>query len=123
MKSKYTTDTERAPLLGPKPPKNEVDLCEDQYILHPAIFRKLYLSHFLSTWNSRVFEFGAVLYLAGIFPGTLVPMSLYALARGLSAFLFSPIVGSHIDTANRLQVVRLSIGMTALLSYYNFHRL
>ena len=123
MESKYTTDAERAPLLGPKLPKNEVDFCEDQFIVHPTISRKLYLSHFLSTWNSRVFEFGAVLYLAGIFPGTLVPMSLYALARGLSAFLFSPVVGSYIDTANRLQVVRLSIGMTALLSYYNFHRL
>ncbi|KAJ3979583.1 hypothetical protein F5890DRAFT_908922 [Lentinula detonsa] len=38
----------------------------------------LYISHFLSTWNSRVFEFGAVLYLATIYPGTLLPMSIYA---------------------------------------------
>ena len=77
----------------------------------PAILaNRLYVSHFLSTWNSRVFEFGAVLYLATIFPGTLLPMSVYALTRGASAVLFSPAVGQYIDTSNRLKVVRLSIG-------------
>ncbi|KZL64931.1 iron transporter [Colletotrichum incanum] len=75
----------------------------------PQITRRLYLSHFLSTWNSRMFEFGAVLYLATIFPGTLLPMSLYALARGLSALLFAPTVGHYIDNNDRLKVVRASI--------------
>ncbi|KAF2101061.1 hypothetical protein NA57DRAFT_36305 [Rhizodiscina lignyota] len=70
---------------------------------------RLYLSHFLSTWNSRVFEFGAVLYLASIFPSTLLPMSVYAVARAASAILFSPAVGRYIDTKDRLHVVRLSI--------------
>ena len=77
----------------------------------PAILTNhIYVSHFLSTWNSRVFEFGSVLYLATIFPGTLLPMSVYALTRGLSAIFFAPAVGQYIDTSNRLQVVRLSIG-------------
>lgn len=79
---------------------------------HPDIrssARQLYRSHFLSTWNSRIFEFGAVLYLAAIYPGTLMPMSLYALARGLSAIILAPAVGLYIDTGNRLQVVRSSI--------------
>ena len=74
------------------------------------IARRLYTSHFLSTWNSRVFEFGSVLYLATIFPGTLLPMSIYAFARGCSAVLLSPLVGRYIDTGERLSVVRLSIG-------------
>ena len=74
------------------------------------ITKRLYTSHFLSTWNTRVFEFGAVLYLASIFPGTLLPMSVYALTRATSAILFSPAVGQYIDAGNRLQVVRLSIG-------------
>ncbi|PTB51695.1 hypothetical protein M431DRAFT_484660 [Trichoderma harzianum CBS 226.95] len=74
-----------------------------------SVARRLYVSHFLSTWNSRVFEFGAVLYLAAVFPGTLLPMSLYALIRGLSAIIFAPAVGWYIDTGNRLQVVRVSI--------------
>ncbi|KAK4073471.1 uncharacterized protein Triagg1_5297 [Trichoderma aggressivum f. europaeum] len=74
-----------------------------------SVARRLYASHFLSTWNSRVFELGAVLYLASVFPGTLLPMSLYALVRGLSAIVFAPAVGWYIDTGNRLQVVRVSI--------------
>jgi hypothetical protein len=71
---------------------------------------RLYISHFLSTWNSRVFEFGAVLYLAAIFPTTLLPMSVYALVRGTSAIVFSSNVGSYIDKSERLSAVRLSIG-------------
>lgn len=100
---------ERSPLLS---------RCED---VHYSSFnhhldirssaRRLYVSHFLSTWNSRIFEFGAVLYLSAIFPGTLMPMSLYALARGLSAIILAPAVGLYIDTGNRLQVVRTSIGV------------
>jgi iron-regulated transporter 1 len=30
------------------------------------VARRLYVSHLLSTWNSGVFEFGSVLYLAAI---------------------------------------------------------
>jgi hypothetical protein len=75
-----------------------------------SISRRLYVSHFLSTGNSRVFEFGSVLYLASIFPGTLLPLSVYAVARGLAAILLSPALGHYIDTADRLRVVRLSIG-------------
>ncbi|KAF2164256.1 hypothetical protein M409DRAFT_68111 [Zasmidium cellare ATCC 36951] len=81
----------------------------------PRITRRLYASHFLSTWNSRVFEFGAVLYLAKIYPNTLLPMSAYALARGLAAILFSPLVGQYIDSGNRLKVVRLSIVVQRLV--------
>lgn len=70
---------------------------------------RLYTSHFLSTWNSRVFEFGAVLFLASIFPDTLLPMSVYALVRSASAILFAQSIGSWIDRGNRLTVVRVSI--------------
>jgi solute carrier family 40 (iron-regulated transporter), member 1 len=83
-----------------------------------SVHRRLYISHFLSTWNSRVFEFGAVLYLASIFPGTLLPMSVYALARSISAILFSPFIGRYIDKSQRLWIVRLSIGnMHCLIKY------
>lgn len=94
--------TESSPLLQTNPASD--------HRVPPRIARRLYLSHFLSTWNSRVFEFGAVLYLATIFPGTLLPMSVYALTRGLSAILFASAVGHYIDFGNRLQVVRVSIG-------------
>jgi len=83
------------------------------FVVPTNISRRLYVSHFLSTWNSRIFEFGAVLYLAAIYPATLLPMSVYALARGLSAIIFAPVIGQYIDVGNRLQVVRLSIGMAS----------
>jgi hypothetical protein len=74
---------------------------------------RLYVSHTLSTANSRVFEFGSVLYIAAVFPNTLMPMSVYAMARGASAVAFSSLVGRYIDTENRLRVVRMSIGRLA----------
>ncbi|EFY92155.1 iron-regulated transporter, putative [Metarhizium acridum CQMa 102] len=70
---------------------------------------QLYTSHFLSMWNSRLFEFGAVLFLASIFPSTLSPMSIYALVRSLSAMLLAHPLGTWIDSGNRLGVVRVSI--------------
>ena len=72
-------------------------------------YNRLYVSHTLSTFNSRTFEFGATLFLAHIFPSTLLPISLYAVVRGLSAVLLSPSVGRHIDHAPRLRVVRDSV--------------
>lgn len=108
-----------------QPPDEEPAINERTALAHNAIgsrdqvstriARRLYTSHFLSTWNSRVFEFGAVLYLATVFPGTLLPMSVYALTRGLSAILFAPAIGHYVDTGNRLQVVRVSISKCSLL--------
>ncbi|XDG07631.1 hypothetical protein ABKA04_007246 [Annulohypoxylon sp. FPYF3050] len=98
---------EEAPLLSSDEGRQDDNTPE--HTVPRRIASKLYVSHFLSTWNSRVFEFGAVIYLATIYPGTLLPMSIYALARGLSAMLFATAVGQYIDTGNRLQVVRVSI--------------
>lgn len=70
---------------------------------------RLFTSHFLSTWNSRAFEFGAILFLASIYPQTLRPMSIYALLRSAAAILFAQPVGTWIDRRNRLAVVRASI--------------
>ena len=74
----------------------------------PVTYR-LYISHFLSTWNSRVFEFGAVLFLAALYPGSLASLSIYALVRSGSAIILSPTVGRIIDNKDRLHVVRFSI--------------
>lgn len=73
------------------------------------LFARFYISHTLSTFNSRVFEFGAILYLASIFPGNLLPMSIYAICRSASAVVLGPTVGRWIDRSGRLTVVRTSI--------------
>ncbi|KAI4234033.1 MAG: hypothetical protein LQ349_004039 [Xanthoria aureola] len=70
---------------------------------------RLYLSHFLSTWNSRMFEFAAFLFLAAVFPGTLLFASIYALARSCAVFLLSSSIGSLMDRTNRLVTIRHSI--------------
>ena len=74
-----------------------------------GVLRRLYVSHTLSTWNSRTFEFGAVLFLASLFPGTLLYASLYALTRAAAATLLSSWVGRSIDNWDRLRCVRASI--------------
>ncbi|KAL8742446.1 MAG: hypothetical protein Q9190_005069 [Brigantiaea leucoxantha] len=77
--------------------------------LSNGVTQKLYVSHFLSTWNSRGFEFGAIVFIANIFPGTLLPVSIYAMVRAASAILLAPAIGRSIDHGHRLQVVRSSI--------------
>lgn len=69
----------------------------------------LYISHSISAWNSRAFQFGSVLFLASLFPGTLLPVSVYALASKLPGALFAHRFGQYIDTNERLKVVRNSI--------------
>lgn len=70
---------------------------------------RLYVSHFLSTWNSRVFEFGAALFLTSIYPGTLLPVSIYSLVRNAGYIIFAQPVGNWINKGNRLNLIRASI--------------
>lgn len=97
----------------PSQPRSRFDIIstDDEAKKTSTIKWRLYISHFLSTWNSRVFEFAAILFLAHIFEGTLLPASIYALCRAASAVFFAPMVGRYVDRENRLKVVRRSIGM------------
>jgi hypothetical protein len=76
---------------------------------------KLFVSHFLSTWNNRLFEFGAVLFISTIFPGTLFPASIYALTRSASVVVFSAAIGHLIDRSERIFLIRLSISKSSSL--------
>ncbi|KAM3415302.1 Solute carrier family 40 member [Cercospora zeina] len=91
-------------------PQRLLDEAEDLHPrLHPGVFAALYASHFLSAWNSRMFEFGSFLFLASLFPDTLLPASIYALSRSAAAAVLSPPLGSYVDRADRLTAVRVSI--------------
>jgi iron-regulated transporter 1 len=74
-----------------------------------SLLWRLYVSHTLSTWNARTFEFGAVIFLAAIFPGTLFFASCYALFRAAAAAVLGSWVGDQVDCKNRLVLVRQSI--------------
>ncbi|KAF2149541.1 hypothetical protein K461DRAFT_230750 [Myriangium duriaei CBS 260.36] len=77
----------------------------------PVPITRLYISHFLSAWNIRLIEFGSVLFISQIYPSTLLPASVYALIRAFAAIVFSSAVGTLVDRLNRLQTIRLSIGV------------
>lgn len=71
--------------------------------------RNLYIAHFLSTWGIRNSEFSCTIFLAAAFPGTLYYVSLYTLAKSLTAVLFSSRVGSIVDQIDRLRAARFMI--------------
>lgn len=80
----------------------------DAGVPRPIAFR-LYTSHFLSTWNSRLFEFGAALFLTAVYPGTLLPVSIYSLVRNAGYIVLAQPLGKWINNGNRLSIIRTSI--------------
>lgn len=68
-----------------------------------------YISHFLFTWNDRVWEFASVILLISAYPQTLLPSSVFGLASTASAIIFSPAVGRWFDMTSRLKSVRYAV--------------
>jgi len=68
-----------------------------------------YSSHFLFTWNDRVWEFASVIFLIAAYPRTLQPSSIFGLVTTASAILFGPSVGRWFDSSERLEAVRAAI--------------
>lgn len=62
-----------------------------------------------------MFEFGAVLFLASIFPDTLLYASVYALCRSFSVVVLSAWLGEVVDRSDRLWAIQLSIGVFRLI--------
>lgn len=56
-----------------------------------------------------MFEFAAFLFLAAVFPGTLLYASIYALSRSFAVFLLSSSIGKLMDRLDRLVTIRHSI--------------
>ena len=82
-------------------------------------FKFLYISHALSTWNARSYEFAAILFTASAFPDTLLASSIRGLVVTFMALSFSSWIGSQIDTSSsRLKCLLLttSINRVAIIS-------
>ena len=90
---------------------HDAPITGNHIIREDHLIRRLYISHFLSTWNSRTFEFATLLVVARLFQETLLPVSIYALFRAGSAICFAPFIGRYVDCGDRLKVVRVSISM------------
>ena len=70
----------------------------------------LYASHFLSMWNSRVYEFAAIIFIQNAFPGNLVASSINGIAETVCVILFSSALGRWVDRApSRLRTLLTTI--------------
>ncbi|KAG4026511.1 hypothetical protein MFRU_040g00690 [Monilinia fructicola] len=82
----------------------------------------LYLTHSLSTWNGRSYEFAAIVLTANVWPDTLVAASVRGIVKTLASICFSSTVGRWVDkspdrlrtllttiTVNRISVICASI--------------
>ncbi|KAK6594440.1 iron transporter [Botrytis cinerea] len=70
----------------------------------------LYLSHFLSTWNGRSYEFAAIIFTANAWPDTLVAASIRGIVRTLASICFSSSVGRWVDNSpDRLRILLTTI--------------
>ncbi|MCJ1312967.1 hypothetical protein MMC25_006643 [Agyrium rufum] len=70
----------------------------------------LYLSHALSTWNARTYEFAAILFTASAFPETLLAASLRGICNDTAVLFVSFSIGHYIDNApSRLRTLLMTI--------------
>lgn len=82
-------------------------------IAQPALYevtttrRYLYISHFLSMWGGRAFEFTVALSLLSLHPSSLLLTSLFGLTDSAAVFLFAPIIGAWVDNTPRLRAVTI----------------
>ncbi|KAJ3157637.1 hypothetical protein HDU89_000013 [Geranomyces variabilis] len=66
----------------------------------------LCFSYFFTTWNVRADEWAVAIFLAYLFPDTLLPVSIYTFAVTLSAICASSRVGRTVDESRRLRTIR-----------------
>ncbi|CZT01617.1 related to ferroportin 1 [Rhynchosporium agropyri] len=70
----------------------------------------LYISHFLSMWNVRTYEFAAIIFTATAYPDTLAATSIRGIARTLASILFSSMLGRWVDqNPSRLKTLMSTI--------------
>lgn len=86
---------------------------------------KLYLSHALTSWVDRSFEFASYLLISKIYTSSLLQSSIYGLTTTLAALILSNQIGNWINILSRLNTYRttllaqkISIVVSTVLFYY-----
>ena len=87
--------------------------------------RKLYISHALTSWVDRSFEFASYLLISKIYTSSLLQASVYGLTTTLAALILSNQIGNWINILSRLNTFRvtllvqkISIVVSTVLFYY-----
>ncbi|MCJ1387491.1 hypothetical protein MMC18_000334 [Xylographa bjoerkii] len=84
--------------------------CEEYRSMTRSDAWSLYVSHALSTWNARSYEFAAILFTAAAFPDTLLASSIRGLCNTVAALCLSSWIGRWIDRSqSRLRTLLLTI--------------
>ncbi|KAF9279242.1 hypothetical protein BGZ74_002904 [Mortierella antarctica] len=70
---------------------------------------KLYLSHLLTSWVDRSFEFASYLLISRVYTTSLLQASIYGLTTTLAALLLSNRIGNWINIFSRLITYRITL--------------
>lgn len=108
-RSRPSRETIQSPQLLPyHNPEQDGD--HDQPAIERSLLWRLYISHLLSTWNMRSYEFTVILLFAQAYPNSLLPTSIRGVLTNLSALLLSPAIGRWVDSnASRFHTMKLTI--------------
>ena len=89
-------------------------------MLHPK-FWALYMSHLLSTWGDKMWEFTVPFLLLGLNrPDTMTFVGIYAFCTGAANIAFGPIIGYLVDKYPRLQALIFTLLLQNVLISISF---
>ncbi|KAF9978160.1 hypothetical protein BGZ73_003541 [Actinomortierella ambigua] len=74
-----------------------------------STYHKLYLSHALTSWVDRSFEFASYLLISKVYSSSLIQASAYGLSTTLMALIFSNRIGNWINILSRLNTYRITL--------------
>lgn len=72
-------------------------------------YNSLYISHFLTSWTDRFYEFASYLFIIEIFKKSLLLPSIYGFILTICAIIFSNYVGKYVDIMERLKIIRITM--------------
>jgi len=103
------SDFQRVGTLEQQEDEPEDDYDEVGEIKRGLLWR-LYISHFLSTWNMRSYEFTVILLFAKAYPNSLLPTSIRGVLTNGATLLLSPSIGRWVDhNAARFHTMKVTI--------------
>ncbi|KAK3333419.1 Ferroporti-1 [Cercophora scortea] len=117
------TSSEETPLLNDGPAQTQTQTQtrdrmqspdrqpeDDGNEIKKGLLWRLYVSHFLSTWNMRSYEFTVILLFVKAYPNTLLPTSIRGILTNGATLLLSPAIGRWVDrNASRFHTIKITI--------------
>ncbi|KAJ0397567.1 hypothetical protein P43SY_003442 [Pythium insidiosum] len=89
---------------------------ENRQLEKPSRIRTyLYVSHFLSAWGDRMWQFAIPILFMEVFVDTLLPSATFSLVMYTACIFTIPSVGRIIDRTNRWTIVKYSIVLENLM--------